>query len=300
MGNSLFRFLCGKFSESTPNDEPQSFGPHGDTGVSALARDIFHFEITSQVLDSYPSHPSSTSCSHMCGLLAYYGLPLRNTLPEIPAAQPSKPEGAKDELQTLPVDAKAVADGDTITVYVDTADPRESAKVPRGVHEAAIERARARAVKDYKKADALQKVITDAGYRVIAGPNNEEILARKYRIRLRGIDAPESSMPFGKEAKEELVKLVQGKRLKVYVFGDDLYGRCIAEPTISTQSLTLDLFILQEQMLKRGLAWHYVGYDQRPELARWENDARAARVGLWASSHPEKPWEWRKARRNGA
>ncbi|CAL9770336.1 unnamed protein product [Musa acuminata subsp. burmannicoides] len=336
MGNSLFRFFCGKSSESTPNDKHQSLGPHGVTGatvgVSALARDILHFEITSQVPEALsqsvvsskkaqanwyrkllvawreakppPTTPEEASRlvirtlkrhqkADVEGLLAYYGLPLRNTLPEIPAAQSSKPEGAKDELQTLPVDAKAVADGDTITVYVDTADPRESAKVPRGVHEAAIERARARAVKDYKKADALQKVITDAGYRLIAGTNNEEILARKYRIRLRGIDAPESSMPFGKEAKEELVKLVQGKRLKVYAFGDDLYGRCVGD-------IYCNGVYVQEQMLKRGLAWHYVGYDKRPELARWEKDARAARVGLWASSHPEKPWEWRKARRNGA
>lgn len=58
-----------------------------------------------------------------------------------------------------------MADGDTITVYVDAADPRESANVPRGVHEASIERARARAGKDYDKADALHKIIIDAGYR---------------------------------------------------------------------------------------------------------------------------------------
>lgn len=63
------------------------------------------------------------------------------------------------------VDAKAVADGDTVTVYVNTADQRESANVPRGVHEAAIQRAKARAKRDYKKADALQKTIVDAGYR---------------------------------------------------------------------------------------------------------------------------------------
>lgn len=36
-------------------------------------------------------------------------------------------------------------------------------------------------------------------------------------------------MPFGKEAKEELAKLVQGKRLKVYVYGDDRYGRCVGD-----------------------------------------------------------------------
>lgn len=61
---------------------------------------------------------------------------------------------------------KAIADGDTITVYVDTADPRESSIVPREVQEAAIARAEARAVRDYSKADALHKTIVDAGYRL--------------------------------------------------------------------------------------------------------------------------------------
>lgn len=36
-------------------------------------------------------------------------------------------------------------------------------------------------------------------------------------------------MPYGKEAKEELVKLIQGKHLKVYVYGDDRYGRCVGD-----------------------------------------------------------------------
>ena len=33
----------------------------------------------------------------------------------------------------------------------------------------------------------------------------------------RGIDAPENSMPYGKEAKEELAMLVQGKCLRVQI-----------------------------------------------------------------------------------
>ena len=45
----------------------------------------------------------------------------------------------------------------------------------------------------------------------------------------RGIDAPESAMPYGKEAKEALLKLVQGKRLKVYVYDEDRYGRCVGD-----------------------------------------------------------------------
>lgn len=45
----------------------------------------------------------------------------------------------------------------------------------------------------------------------------------------RGIDAPESKMPYGQEAKEELVKLVQGKCLKVLVFTEDRYGRSVGD-----------------------------------------------------------------------
>lgn len=36
-------------------------------------------------------------------------------------------------------------------------------------------------------------------------------------------------MPYGQEAKEELVKLVQGKCLKVLVFTEDRYGRSVGD-----------------------------------------------------------------------
>ncbi|XP_072982022.1 uncharacterized 38.1 kDa protein-like [Typha latifolia] len=338
MGNSLIRFLCGICSKPTSTNDSQFLGPHGVTaatvGVSALAQDLLHFDATSQVPDGLTQHVVSSKKAQanwykklleawreanppprtpeeaarfvvqtlkrhhkadVEGLLAFYGLPSSQTLAQGSVIPPpsSRPEGVKYELQTLPVDAKAVADGDTITVYVDAASPQESGKVPLEVHEAAIERAKARAVRNYQKADALQKIIVNAGYRVLSNSNGEDILARKYRIRLRGIDAPESSMPYGKEAKEELVRLVQGKCLKVYVFGDDRYGRSVGD-------IHCNGVFVQEHMLKKGLAWHYLAYDQRHELAAWEKEARAAGVGLWASKNPEKPWEWRKDRRNGA
>ncbi|KAK8575542.1 hypothetical protein V6N13_033217 [Hibiscus sabdariffa] len=44
-----------------------------------------------------------------------------------------------------------------------------------------------------------------------------------------GIDTPKSSMPCGKEAKEELVKLVQGKCVRVLVYGEDRLGRCVGD-----------------------------------------------------------------------
>ncbi|OMO75859.1 hypothetical protein COLO4_25814 [Corchorus olitorius] len=335
MGNAL-RFLYGHCCKPSSGGEPGSYAPHGvstaNVGVSALADDIFQFENTSQVPEGLSKHVVSSKKAQanwyrklleawreakpppktpdeasrfviqtlkrhqkadVEGLLAFYGLPLPHTLvqPSAASAPTSLPQGVKFELQTLPVDVKAVPDGDTITVYVSTKDPRESSKVPRDVQLAASQRSKARADKNYTKADALHKQITDAGYRVL-NIQNQEILARKYRIRLRGIDAPESSMPYGKEAKEELANLVQGKCLRVLVYGEDRYGRCVGDIYCNGK-------FAQEIMLKKGLAWHYSAYDERMELATWEKEARAKRVGLWASSNPQKPWEWRKDKREG-
>lgn len=332
MGNAL-RFLCAKCTEPSP--ESDSAGHHGVTaenvGVSALAHDLYNFEITNQVPQELSKHVVSSrkaqsnwykklsvawretkpppkspeEASRLViqtlkrhqkadveGLLAFYGLPLPHSLVELTnGAPPSRPQGLKFELHTIPVDAKAVADGDTITVYVSTADPRESSIVPRDVQVAAVQRAKARAQRNYDHADELHKQMNDLGYRVI-NLQNEEILARKYRIRLRGIDAPESRMPFGQEAKEELVKIVQNKCLTILVFDEDRYKRSVGDVYCN------DIFV-QEVMLKKGLAWHYKAYDQRPELDKWEREARAKRVGLWSSANPEMPWEWRKDRREG-
>lgn len=105
----------------------------------------------------------------------------------------------------------------------------------------------------------------------------------------RGIDAPEGKMPFGKEAKDELTKIVQGKSLRVLVYGEDRYGRSVGDiycnglfvqVSICSQSSLLNLcqtynylsffgffwLIDKELMLKKGFAWHYAAYDNRKEL----------------------------------
>ncbi|XP_009350685.2 staphylococcal-like nuclease CAN2 [Pyrus x bretschneideri] len=334
---SFIRFLLGQWCKptTTGGDYSESLGPHGvsaaTVGVSALAQDLYNFEITSQVPEGLAQHVVSSRKAQanwyrklvvawreakppprtpeeaarlviqtlkqhqrpdVEGLLAFYGLPLPHTLVSLSAEVPtSLPQGVKYEFRTLPVDGKAIQDGDSLTVYVSTEDPRESSFVPIDVQRAAIQRSKARAVRDYTKADALNQKIKDAGYGVL-NIQNEEILARKYRIRLRGIDAPEGEMPYGEEAKQELVKLIQGKRLRVLIYGEDRYGRCVGDVYCN------DIFV-QEVMLKKGCAWHYAAYDQRPEFATWEEKARAKRVGLWASSNPEKPWDWRRDRREG-
>ncbi|KAF8114228.1 hypothetical protein N665_0040s0083 [Sinapis alba] len=326
MGNAL-RFLYRICRNPTTDDE--SLGPHGispaTVGVSALAHDLFSFEITSQVpgglgryvvsssrkaqanwyrkiLEAWKQEkppPQTPEDASRLGLLSFYGLPLPHTLVELSAQAPfSLPEEVLFEFQTLPVDPKAVADGDTITVYVSTTDPSISSFVPMEVNVAAIQRAKARERQDYTKADELHQNIIDSGYRVL-NIRNEEVLARKIRIRLSlfqtdltelGFNTPESQMPFGREAQEELLKIVQWKSLKVLVYGEDQYGRCVGD-------IYCNGIFVQEAMLKKGLAWHYLAYDKGIVLAKWENEARRKRVGLWASSNPEKPWDWRRNRR---
>jgi hypothetical protein len=48
-------------------------------------------------------------------------------------------------------------------------------------------------------------------------------------MQCRGVDAPESLMPYGKEAKEELVRLVQGKSLNISIYDSDWYGRLVGD-----------------------------------------------------------------------
>lgn len=318
MGNAL-RFLCGDCC--SPRDAEGSTGPHGvalaTVGFSALARDLFEFENTGQVPEELSQHvepsrkaqanwykkilaawkeakppPSNAEEAAILiaitlqrhhrkvdveGLLSFYGLPY-------PTAVPERVAQKRPELYTLPVNAKDVGDGDGLTVYVDTRNPRESADVPISVQEATIQRREARARRDYEMADALKECIFNEGYWII---DDGDILAHRYRIRLRGVDAPELKMPYGEEAKQALVSLVQGEQLRVVAYGNDQYDRLVGD------IYSKDVFI-QEVLLKKGCVWHYKKYDQRPEFAMWEKEARAARVGLWASSNPQKPWEWRK------
>lgn len=60
-----------------------------------------------------------------------------------------------------------MADGDTVTVYVSTSDPRESSFVPGHVQAATIQRSEARAQRNYAEADALHQQIIDSGYRLV-------------------------------------------------------------------------------------------------------------------------------------
>jgi endonuclease YncB( thermonuclease family) len=113
------------------------------------------------------------------------------------------------------------------------------------------------------------------------------------RIRMEGIDAPERGMPFYQVAKKQLSSLCFGKRIVVQITQAESGNRKIGFSYLS------DGTELSHAMIRAGLAWHFTRYNDDPDLARLEQEAREARRGLWKDPNPIPPWEIRKIRRGG-
>ncbi len=111
---------------------------------------------------------------------------------------------------------------------------------------------------------------------------------RQVKIRFYGIDTPESSQDFGQRAKHKLSGLIYGKEVMVDITSNDRYGRSIGK-------VYVDGIYTNLEMIKSGLAWHYVQYAPHDrDLARAENAARASQIGLWSHANPIPPWNWRR------
>jgi micrococcal nuclease len=113
---------------------------------------------------------------------------------------------------------------------------------------------------------------------------------RQIKVRLDAIDAPELGQPFGQAAKRALSEMVFGKTVVVIKKKEDRWGRTIGHVLVEGKDTNL-------LMLEQGMAWHYQQYSKNARLQRAEDDARAARTGLWADRDPVAPWEWRRTER---
>jgi micrococcal nuclease len=115
------------------------------------------------------------------------------------------------------------------------------------------------------------------------------------RVRLAGIDCPERRQAFGQTAKARTSQLVFGKTVAVDVSKADRFGRALGNVTQP------DGAILNETLVREGLAWWYRRYSDDRRLESLEADAREAKVGLWADQTQTAPWDFRKAnhRRRG-
>ena len=101
----------------------------------------------------------------------------------------------------------------------------------------------------------------------------------QHKVRLAGIDAPESGQAFGRKSKQTLSDCAFGKQATLIGDKVDRYGRTVSKVMVAGVDCNLRQVVL-------GLAWHYKAYAReqstldRDAYANAELDARKARSGL--------------------
>ena len=111
------------------------------------------------------------------------------------------------------------------------------------------------------------------------------------KIRLHGIDAPETGQPFGSRAKQAASELAFGKYVTIREMDHDRYGRTVAVVILP------DGTELNRELVEQGMAWHYRQYTPGDVLlTRAEVIARKAHLGLWSQPNPIPPWDWRNGK----
>lgn len=112
-----------------------------------------------------------------------------------------------------------------------------------------------------------------------------------HRIRLHGIDAPELSQPYGPDAAQYLLNLVQTDPRPLYAYvtdAADLYGRTVAilhhgNPADSVNA----------QLVWAGMAYARYANDYRET----ERSAQQSRIGVWQQNRGgTRPWDYRRGR----
>lgn len=111
------------------------------------------------------------------------------------------------------------------------------------------------------------------------------------KVRLANIDCPEKKQPFSAKAKEFTSNAIFGKTVTINILKTDRYRRYISN-VIYNDSLSLC-----HQLVKNGLAWHFVRYSKDTTLQQLEDKAKEDKVGLWQDINPIAPWEWRASKK---
>jgi endonuclease YncB( thermonuclease family) len=123
----------------------------------------------------------------------------------------------------------------------------------------------------------------------------------KMRIRVYGIDAPESKqinslgVKIGKLSTLYLKELIEGKNIRVKIIKTGYYGRPIAKVFYKNRDIGL-------QMIRQGhaLTSFYPDYDSRTMKLKYEssmNIAMMRRIGIWREGSFYRPDYYRKLTR---
>ncbi len=114
-------------------------------------------------------------------------------------------------------------------------------------------------------------------------------LNNQITLRLAEVDCPEKNQPFGTKAKQFTSDQVYLKTIKYVVTDTDRYGRSIAMIYYDS-----DNKYLSAEIIKAGMGWHYKRYSTSKELAKFQENAKQKKIGLWIDNDPIEPSEFRR------
>ena len=115
------------------------------------------------------------------------------------------------------------------------------------------------------------------------------------KLRIYGVDTPETNQLLGKEIKKEVSDLIMNKEIKLDIKDTDRYGRLIVKIYVVTYKDDL-----ANILVSRGYAFVYDKYcKEEPycnELRKQRDLAEHFKYGIWSipKDRLEYPWEYRK------
>ncbi|MFM7024612.1 MAG: thermonuclease family protein [Limnohabitans sp.] len=96
------------------------------------------------------------------------------------------------------------------------------------------------------------------------------------KLRILGIDAPESCQPGGEPSREALMGLVMRRSVRVELHGHDSYGRQLGRLWLGPQDVGAE-------MVRTGWAWAHSYRAGRGPYAALQREAQQQRRGLFAA-----------------
>lgn len=96
------------------------------------------------------------------------------------------------------------------------------------------------------------------------------------KLRIEGIDAPETCQPGGSEAREAMIRLALRKTVQVIDRGQDSYGRQIGR-------VSADGVDFGAEMVRSGMAWAYSFRTGKGPYAALQRQAEKQRKGIFAT-----------------
>jgi len=138
-------------------------------------------------------------------------------------------------------------------------------------------------------ADTMQGVVIVVidGDTLLFKPDHYHPSSRAFlKVRLANIDAPEANQPHGEAATRALKEMALKQRATLEIVATDTYGRKLGRLEVAGAALNAEL-------VRRGHAWSS-SRDAADPLRSVQEEARAARRGLWADTAPIPPWVWRR------